>query len=65
MNWKAHVDEEMLTLPDDLPGWIPNTQANHHFPSHKHVTKPTVDSGGKSFVLRVITSLLPEVSEAE
>ena len=42
-----------------LSSWmISNTQANHYFPSHKHVTKPTIDSVGRSFVLRV-NSLLP------
>ncbi len=63
MNWKAHVDEEMSALPDS--SWMTsNTQANHQFPSHKHVTKPTIDSGGRSFVLRVTLCTL-EVSELE
>ena len=41
-----------------LSSWmISNRQAKHYFPSHKHATKPTINSGGRSFVLRV-TSLL-------
>ena len=41
-----------------------NTQASHHFPSHKHVTKPAMDSCGRSFLSRVTLSSR-EAPEAE
>ena len=57
MNCRDHVDEEISWMTS-------STQANHQFPSHKHVTNPTIDSNGRSFLARVTLSSL-KVCEAE